>query len=121
MVSNGMFDFLIRTDFFFGYRPQLYHGRRKRFQSVVGGGFCYVYLFVLLIWSTFLTIEYWKNETTGLNKNFEYIDYHSHEDDERLNEISHFKPNDKEMGIDFNMAFGFIKTNMPKSIGRWRV
>jgi hypothetical protein len=71
--------------------------------------------------SVFLVVQYMKNETTGLNKNFEYINYHSHEDRERLQEISSFKPNNKELDTDFNMAFGFIGKHMPSDIGQWRV
>jgi hypothetical protein len=99
--------FVTNTDYLFGYRPQLLHGRQKRFQSFIGGILQYTYLMILLIYAVVLAIQLRTDEIIGLKKDYQYI--HTMDKQER-EELEARVP-------DFNMGFGFVGKEMDPSIG----
>ena len=100
-MFNEISDLFTKSDQFFGYSPQLLHGRKKRFQSAIGGLFCYTYLLILLGYAGQMIVLLAQNKTTGLNKDFKFID---------ANDLMIANSKGVNNNTDFNMAFGFLGT-----------
>ena len=105
MFSNRRLDFLTRSDFLFGYTPSLLHNRRRRFQSRIGGIFCYVYLTILLVYCLILSLEYQRDDITGFTTS-------------NSKNVASFYP---ALETDFDLAFGFTREKLPPDIGFWKV
>jgi hypothetical protein len=103
MSSTSIFDHITKSDFLFGYVPQLHVGREKRFKSTIGGLLCYAYLTCLLVYAIVQALEYASDNVVGVMT-------------ENSRNITNFYPG-REAG--FNMAFGFPGKNLSEDIGTW--